>query len=80
MVLITMTLYKAGTGSLFFSPCLQEVGGEPPAYVKSARKYEYSPKDETTSRSFSLSPLRRAKSPNERTDRGSASVERTGRR
>jgi hypothetical protein len=79
MVLITMTLYKAANGSLFFSPCLQEVGGEPPAFVKPARKYEYTPKEkEPIVRNCSLSPLRRSKSANGRIDGGSP--ERTGRR
>lgn len=72
MVLITITSYKAINGSLFFSPCLEEVGGEPPAYIPPARKYEFKPREkrelafmmpaglgfDNFSRSFSMSPFR----------------------
>lgn len=44
LCLFLVTAYRAITGTMFFSPCLAEAGGEPPKYVSPARKYSYLPR------------------------------------
>ncbi|PWN46567.1 hypothetical protein IE53DRAFT_391258 [Violaceomyces palustris] len=44
LFLICVTGFRAITGEMFFSPCLAELGGEPPKYMAPARKYAYQPR------------------------------------
>lgn len=47
MFISTMTLKRALSGAIFFSPCLAEMcdeSGEPPSYVAPARKYTFEPR------------------------------------
>lgn len=41
-----LTLKQALKGEIFFSPCLAEVGGQPPETVPEVRKYDYKPREE----------------------------------
>jgi len=43
------TTIGALSGKLFFSPCLAEQGGEPPQFVKPARKYAYNARQKSSS-------------------------------
>ncbi|KAN0065569.1 Plasma membrane sulfite pump involved in sulfite metabolism [Thecaphora frezii] len=42
--LICVTGWKAFTGTMFYSPCLADQGGEPLSVVQAARKYAYQPR------------------------------------
>lgn len=51
LLLTIVTAIKATTGELFFSPCLAEIGGEPPKQAPTAtRRYPYTPRARSTSR------------------------------
>lgn len=54
----SMTLVQALKGKIFFSPCLAEVGGEPPEMVPDSRKYEYKPRAEKPFRLYGASSSR----------------------
>lgn len=60
-----MTLLRAIKGEIFFSPCLAEVGGEPPKVNPNSRQYKYNPRAEklfSNSRSRSRGRLGRTSS------------------
>lgn len=46
----SMTLKQVVKGEIFFSPCLAEVGGQPPEKVPEKRQYEYKPREDKSDR------------------------------
>lgn len=54
-----MTIMRAATGKMFHSPCLAEVGGQPPCQpLTDKRLYKYERKDDSRERSKSRSGRR----------------------
>ncbi|CAO1619964.1 unnamed protein product [Sympodiomycopsis kandeliae] len=46
LVVGSLTIKQAIKGQIFFSPCLAEVGGQPPEKVPEKRKYQYEPRED----------------------------------